>query len=151
MRGGDGRGNHGPFGIKRFFFPAQDTQVHLLELSRGVDAELAGQQRAGLMVGLERLGLAARGVERAHEQGTGTFGQRVGGQQRAELADQARSLTEGQVGLDPVGQHAGAQFGQLGRGRVGEVVSGRVGERLATPGSQRGPQHRRGLPGVAVG
>jgi len=76
------------------------------------------------MVDLQRLGLTARRVQRAHEQGPGTFGQRVGGQQRAELTHQAGSLAEGQVGLDPVGQHAGAQLGQPGRGRVGEVVPG---------------------------
>jgi oleandomycin transport system ATP-binding protein len=76
---------------------------------------------------------------------------KVGGEQHAELADQAGSLTEGQVGLDPVRQHAGAKLGQPGRGRVGEVRSGRVGERLAPPGEQRVPQDPRGLVRVAVG
>jgi hypothetical protein len=165
VRGGGGRGNDVPFGIKRIFgrtdggscrggrplLAAQDAQVHPLELSRRIDAEPAGQQLAGLMVDLERLGLAARRVQGAHEQGTGAFGQRVSGQQRAELADQARSLAEGQVRLDPFGQDAGAQFGQLRRGRVGEVVPGRVGQRLTPPGRQRGPQHRGGLLRVTFG
>ncbi len=164
-RGGAGSGYHGPFGIKGLIggtggtrgygghplLATQDTQVNLLELSRGVDAEPTGEQLAGLVVDLQRLGLAARGVQRTHEQGAGTFGQRVGGEQGAQLADQARSLAEGQVGLDPVGQHAGAQLGQLGGGRVGEVVPGRVGQRLTAPGGQRGPEHRRGLPRVAFG
>jgi hypothetical protein len=108
-RGGAGGRHHAPFGIKgliggtggtrgyggRPLLAAQDAQVHLLELSRGVDAEPASQQLAGLVVDLEGLGLAARGVQGAHEQGAGTFGQRVGGQQRAQLADQTRSLAEG--------------------------------------------------------
>jgi len=40
------------------------------------------------------------------------FGQRIGGEQVAELAHQARSLTERQVSLDTVRQDTGAQFGQ---------------------------------------
>jgi hypothetical protein len=97
------------------------------------------------------LGLASGGVQCAHELGAGSFGQRVGGHQHAELTDQAGSLTQGQVGLDPVRQHAGAQLGQPGRGRVREVRSGRVGQRLAPPGKQRVPQDPRGPARIAVG
>ena len=103
------------------------------------------------MIRGDRFGLAAGGVQRAHELGAGAFGQRVGGEQHAELTDQAGALAEGQVGLDPVRQHAGAQLGQPGRGRFGEVRSGGVGQRLAPPGEQRVPQDPRGLPRVAVG
>ena len=74
--------------------PPEDTQVDLLELSRWVDAEATRQQLASLVVDLERLGLAAGRVQRAHEQGTGTFGQRVARHQDAELADEAGSLAE---------------------------------------------------------
>ena len=81
----------------------------------------------------------------------GTFCQRIGGEQHAKLADQARPLAEGQVGLDPVRQDAGAQLGQLRRCRVREVAPGGVGEGLAPPGEQRLPQDPRGLAGVAVG
>ena len=127
-----GAGGAGGYGGRRFLAP-EDTQVDLLQLSRRVDAEPAGQQLASLVVDLERLGLAARRVQRAHEQGAGTFGQRVVRYQDAELADEAGSLAESQVGLDPVGQHTGAQLGQPGRGGVGEVAPGRVGEWLAAP------------------
>jgi hypothetical protein len=81
----------------------------------------------------------------------GAFGQRVGGEQHAELTDQAGPFAGGQVGLDPVGQDAGAQLGQPGRGRFGEVRSGGVGQWLAPPGEQRVPQNPRGLRRVAVG
>jgi hypothetical protein len=57
----------------------------------------------------------------------GRSGQRVGGKQHAKLTDQVSSLAEGQVGLDPVRQDAGAQFGQPGRGRFSEVRSGGIG------------------------
>ncbi len=131
--------------------PAQYAEIDLLELGGRVHPELVGKQLPALVVRRQRLRLTPGGVQRAHEQATGAFGQRVGGEQHAELADQAGSLAEGQVGLDPVRQHAGAQFGQLGRGQVGEVRSGRVGERLAPPGEQRVSQDPRGLACVAVG
>ena len=65
-RGGAGGRHHAPFGIKGLIggaggsrgygghplLAAQDAQVHLLELSRGVDAEPTGQQLAGLLVNL---------------------------------------------------------------------------------------------------
>ena len=123
----------------------------MLELGRWVHSELIGEQFAALVIHGNRLGLASGGVERAHELGAGTFGQRVGREQHAELTDQAGSLTEDQVGLDPVRQDAGAQFGQPGRGGGREVRSGRVGQRLAPPGEQRVPQDPRGLPRVAAG
>ena len=144
--------HRGSFGIGRWLVPApQDVEVDALELGGRVHSKLVGEQFAALVVHGDRLGLASGGVQRAHELGAGTFGQRVGGEQHAELTDQAGSLTEGQVGLDPVRQHAGAQFGQPGRGRGREVRSGRVGQRLAPPGEQRVPQDPRGLDRVAVG
>ena len=123
----------------------------MLELGGRIHPELIGEQFTALVVHGDRLGLASGGVQRAHELGAGTFGQRVGGQQHAELTDQAGSLTEGQVGLDPVREHAGAQLGQPGRGRGREVRSGGVGQRLAPPGEQRVPQDPRGPARVAVG
>jgi hypothetical protein len=95
------------------------------------------------------LGLAARRVQGAHEQGPGALGRRVGGGERANLPDQARALAQGQVGLDPVGQHAGVQLRQPGRGYLGRVAPGRVGQRLTAPRLKRGAQHPRGRLGVA--
>ena len=133
-------------------FPAaQDAKIDLLKLGGRVHPELIGQQLTALAVRREGLGLAAGRVQGAHEQGAGAFGQRIGGDQHAKLADQAGALAESQVGLDPVRQHARAQFGQLRRGRVREVASGGVGERLAPPGQQGVPQDPSGLAGVAVG
>ena len=129
----------------------QDAEVDLLELGGRVHPELVGEQFAALVVRGDRLGLAPGGVERAHELGAGAFGQRVGGEQHAKLTDQAGSLAEGQVGLDPVRQDAGAQLDQPGRGRFGEVRSGGVGQWPASPGEQRVPQDPRSLPRVAVG
>jgi len=141
-----------PFGIGRGLFPApQDAEIDLLELGGRIHSELVGEQFSALVVRGDRLGLAPGGVERAHELGAGPFGQRVGGEQHAKLTDQAGSLAEGQVGLDPIRQDAGAQLGQPGRGRFGEVRSGGVGQWLAPPGEQRVPQDPRGQPRVAVG
>ncbi len=129
----------------------QDPQVDLFQLVRGVHAELVGEQRAGLVVDGERLRLAAGRVERAHEKGAGAFGQRIGGHQCAQLADQAGARAEGQVRLDPIRQGGGAQFGQPRRGGVRDVVAGRVGQRLAAPPVQRGAQGVGGRRRVAVG
>jgi len=80
----------------------QDAQIDLLELGGRVHPELVGEQFAALVVDGDRLGLASGGVQRAHELGAGAFGQRVGGQQHAELTDQAGPFAQGQVGLDAV-------------------------------------------------
>jgi hypothetical protein len=145
--GGEAGGSLGRGG--RPFTAPQDAEVDRFERGGRIHAELIGEQSAALVVGRERFGLAAGRVQRAHEQGPGTFGQRVGGEQHAQLADQAGSLAEGQVGLDAVGQHAGAQLGQPleghhvdGLGRHGQTVSGRVRlDHVADPAlAQFGPQ-----------
>jgi hypothetical protein len=80
----------------------------------------------------------------------GTFGERVGGEQHAELTDQAGSLAEGQVGLDPVASTL--ERSSVSRAAVARRSPIRRRRPAAgPPGEQRVPQDPRGLPRVAVG
>ena len=57
---------------------AQDRGLELAELRAGIDAELLDESLARGAVGGERIGLAARAVEREHELRAGALAQRLG-------------------------------------------------------------------------
>jgi len=46
---------------------SQDLPLELLELRARLEAQLVAERLAGLPIGLERVRLPARGVERAHQ------------------------------------------------------------------------------------
>jgi hypothetical protein len=58
--------------------------------------------RARGLVGLERLRLPARAIERQHQLPAQPLAQRLLGDQRLQLADQLAVAAAGQIGLDPV-------------------------------------------------
>jgi hypothetical protein len=95
-------------------------------------------------------GLAHRGHRGGRRLAAGLLGEigHRGGERRRERVD---LLAQGQLGLDPVSQHAGPQFRQPGRRDLGEVTPGHIGQRHAAPRRQRGPQHLHGLLRVASG
>ena len=120
------------------------------QLGGRVDPELVGERGAALVRG-DRLGLAAGGVQRAHELAAQPFAQRVGGEQLARSSPTRRSLAEGQVGLDPLRQDAGAQLLQPGDRSGGERRAGDVGERGSAPQVKGTPQRLGTDRGVALG
>ena len=61
------------------------------------------------LVGVERLGLASRAVEREHQLAAQPLAQRVLGDQRLELADQLSVAAERELGVDaPLERQRGA-------------------------------------------
>ena len=107
------------------------------------------EQVPGVGVDGQRVRLAADGGEGAHEEGARAFGQRVGGGQLAELADQAARLAERQVRLDPVKHRGGPQLLEPRGGRRGEILLGHIGERRTAPGGERLAQQADGRRRVA--
>ena len=65
--------------------PAQYLLVEALKVNAGVHPQLIGDGGPGLLVDLQRLGLAPGAIQRAHEQGPQPFPERVVGKQPAHL------------------------------------------------------------------
>jgi hypothetical protein len=76
--------------------------MEALEAWRRLDAELIRQRPAGITVGLERLRLAARAVEREHQLSSLALAERVLRDQRFELADDLGVAAKLEVGVDSV-------------------------------------------------
>src|SRR4029079_10452321 len=63
----------------------EDRLLELAQLAAGLDPELVHERAARVLVGAERLGLAPRAVQRAHELAAQALAQRVLGDQLLEL------------------------------------------------------------------
>ena len=102
-----------------------------------LDAELLDQGASGVAIDLERLGLAARPVEREHELPAKPFAQRVKGRQPLELADRLTEAAEAQVGLDPVLERRQPELLQPGELRLKRWFEAEVVERRPPPQVER--------------
>ena len=121
------------------------------ERRRRREAEVVGELAPGDAGGGERLGPAAAELQRPHELEPERFAQRVLGDQRGELAQDALVAAEGEVGLDARAETGEAQLveaGDLGGGEglVAQAVQGR-----AAPQRHRRVQRLRGGGGIAAG
>ena len=74
--------------------------------------ELLDERVARVLVGRQRLGLAPGTVEREHQLGTRPFAERLGGDDRLELADELRMTPEREIGVDPILDRGDAQLFQ---------------------------------------
>ena len=129
---------------------AQDRLLELLEPSTRLDPEVLAQQAAAVAVRLERLRLAARAVQSEHQLGPERLAERVGRDERLELAGDLRSRAAREVCVDPALDRGQAQLLEPG-GLEREVD---VGERLAAPEVERLAQERgraRGLGACRLG
>ena len=115
---------------------AQHRHPGFGQLEPGVDAQLVGQQRDRAVEGGERIGLAARGVQRPAQQRRRGLAQRRGGELGGERVDVGReaqpqrqpgALVDG-VGAAPV---------EPGRRRAREGQLDDVGQRGPAPERQR--------------
>ena len=68
---------------------------------------------------------------------SGSFGERIRGDQRTQLADQARGLAERQIRLDAIVQRGEPGFLQAGGRASRELLIGHVGQRRAAPQRER--------------
>ena len=86
--------------------PREDVRLQALEVGAGVESELVNEHRAGAAEGGQRVGLAARAVERAGKEPPGRLAPRVFGEVGTQFGDE--------VGPFPgVEEDAGAQFRPL--------------------------------------
>ncbi len=124
---------------------ADDGQVRVAQVVRGGDAELVVKARADALVGGERVGLPAGGVERGDVLRGEALVQGMARDERFELGDKARRRPEREVGVDPVGDRGQPQVLEARGGRRGEApLLGDPGERRAAPEPQRVAHDRAG-------
>ena len=83
-------------------------EVMSLDLTDEEDRASLDERLASTPVGVKRIRLAARAVEREHQLGPETLAQRLGGDEAFELADELRSAPRREVRLDAVLQRVQA-------------------------------------------
>jgi hypothetical protein len=91
--------------------------LQLLQLRSRLDAQLVHERPAGVLVDVQRVGLAARAVEREHELAAQALAQRIPGDERLELADEVCIPPCLEVRLDALlerRQSLGLQVGDAG-------------------------------------
>ena len=118
----------------------QDRLLKPLQLLARLEPKLLRQLAAGGSVGVERLGLARRPVERQHQLVAQALPEWMRGDQALELAHELRVATTGQVGVDPLLQRRPAQLLEPGDLVLDEGFVGEVGQRGAAPQRERPAQ-----------
>ena len=118
---------------------AQDAPLEVLQRRCRLDAERVDQRAAQLAVGVERLALPSRAVQREHPLAVEVLAQRVLDHQPVQLADQLGRAAERQVGVDPRLDRGQPQLLQPGDGGRRERLEREVGQGLAPP-QRRGPR-----------
>ena len=124
---------------------AQDRALQLLQRRARLDPELVDEHAAGGLVGGQRLGLAARPVEREHQLAAQALAEGVLRRQRVELRDQRGVAAEREVGVDPHLDREQVHLLEAPDRRLGERLVGEVGERGAAPERERLAQLLGGL------
>ena len=120
--------------------------MELAQLGAGVHAQLGGDGVPGLAVDLERLRVAARAVQGAHQQQPQAFPQRVVRQQPPQLGHGLVVPAEGELGRDPQFDGTEAELGKPFGLRLGQRRRRDVGQRTAVPQAEGlGEQAGRGL------
>ena len=107
------------------------------QLAARLEPELARQLAPRRPVGLQRLGLARRAVQREHQLAAQPLAQRVLGDQRLELADELRVPAGGEVGVDALLERREPQLLQPRALGLRERLVGEVGERRPAPQRER--------------
>ena len=116
---------------------AENGPLELLERRPGLEAELVGEMRAGLPVGLERLGLAAAPVEGDHVEPPRPFAQRVRAGEVARLGRDLGVPAARELGLEPALERQDAQLLQARRDRRHRRLVDEIRERRAAPERER--------------
>ena len=115
----------------------QDPSLQLLQLRRRVEPELVGEREPRRAVDLERLGLPAAAIERKHQLAAQPLAERVGGDERLQLADERGVAAERELGVDPLLEGDDAQLVEPGGLEPGELLLVEVCERRAVPERER--------------
>ena len=120
--------------------------LELLQFEARLDPELLAERLSRPAVELERVGLAARAVERQHQLRPRPLAERLARDELLQLGDQARVPPEREVGLDPLLERGEPSVLEP-RPRVSREGLGlELGERCAAPELERlGKALSRGL------
>ena len=124
----------------------QDRSLQLPQPLARLDAELLDQLAAGLLVGLQRVGLAVGAIQGEHQLRAQALAERVLGDQRLELSDHLGVPAERQPRVDLQLQGRRAQVGEARDVALGERLVGEIGERLAAPEREAFVEPGGGLP-----
>ena len=103
------------------------------QLRAGVGAELVGQPRPHLLVGLQRLGGTSSGVQRVQHHHPQGLAQRVVTDHPAHVGDRLRRPACGDVELGAALQRGEIAVDQPWSGAFGQRLPGRLVERLGAP------------------
>ena len=118
--------------LKRRILPKH----RLLELAKrqaGLDPELLDEQASGLLVGLQRLSLAPRPVEGAHQLASQLLAERILGDEGLELPDEIRVAAEPELELDPLADHGEPEILEPRDLRPSEVLERKFLQRRPSP------------------
>ena len=103
----------------------------------GSRPELLDQNAARVLVGLERLGLAARAIEREHQLAPAAFAERLERDRRLELADQVGMPAERQIRFDAFFERDRPPLLQARRLPASERLRRKLAERWTPPERER--------------
>ncbi len=111
------------FGIERRVLP-KDRPLQLLERGTWLDPELVDERTSRGLVGVQRLSLPARPVQRRHQICLRkALAKRVLGDEYVELPDQLVVAPECEVGVDPELERCEADLPRAGRWPPGAKLS----------------------------
>jgi hypothetical protein len=111
----------------------EDRSLQLLELFARLQAEVVDERPSCLLVGLQRVDLPARAVERQHQLGPQPFAQRLARDERGQLSDEIGVAAEREVGLHSLLERGQAALLEALDLAAGEVVVCEIGQRRAAP------------------
>jgi hypothetical protein len=120
----------------------QDRAFELLKIAGGLEPKLLDQPMSGVAVALERVGLAARPVEREHQLTDEALAQRMLADERLELRHRSCGFAERELRIDPLLESRQPRFLQPRDLRLGERRVREIGERGTAPQPQRLTQPR---------
>jgi hypothetical protein len=127
---------------------AQDRLLELAQLFAGLDPELLDELAPDVAVGLERLGLPPRSVERQHQSASDPLAQGMLEGEGLELADDLPVPSQGELGIDPLLHGGEAKVLQARDVLLEGIFESQVRERSPPPQRKRFAQLARGPPGI---
>src|SRR6476659_1504301 len=114
----------------------KDRLLELVQSRAWLDAKLIDEQPPGLAIDLERLCLATRAVERAHEDGPQALAEWVLTDERLDFSDELGVTAEREVRLEAPLERLEAELFEPGNLGKRERLVGEVGQRRSSPEAQ---------------
>ena len=124
----------GPRGRIKLRILLENRALEVLQLPAWLQSELLVESAPALLVGGERLRLAAGSVEALHQLGTQALAERILADEGLELGEKLRVAAEGQLGIGPLLAPRGlAKLLETSDLRLREALVGDVVERRSSP------------------